>query len=144
MSTFSPQFKHEILRQYVAGDRAHSFAALANRYNIRGGKTTVQYWHSHWDGTVSSLERKEGSGRRVLLTPQQVNKLIVKPIRRANRNHVAIDYPEVKDLVEQKTGLSISARSVRRYGREAGGIRSSTTNPRTEQESNIIYIFTHY
>ena len=74
------------------------------------------------------------------LTPQQVEQLIVKPIHRANRDHVAIDYPEVKQLMEAKIGHSISARSIRRYGHDIGGIQMSSTIPRTEQESNIIRI----
>ena len=138
MVLFTPQFKHEILMQYVAGDRAHSFAALAQKYNIKGGKQTVQIWHSRWDGTAASLEQRISSGRRALLTPQQVERLIVKPIRRANREHVAINYPEVKELVEQTIGHAISARSIRRYGHDVGGVQSSSTIPRTEQESNTI------
>lgn len=134
MSKSSSQVKHDILREYVAGDRSHNFEALAHRYNIKGGKSLIRKWYSQWDGTVASLDRRTGSGRIALLTPKQVNKLIVKPIRRANRSHVAISYPELKESLEENITHSISTRSIRHYGHDAGGIRGKATIPRTEQE----------
>ena len=128
--------KHEILSQYVAGDRSHSFARLAQRYNILGGSSLLAKWYSSWNGTAASLERQTGQGRMARITPQQVNKLILKPIRRANRSHVAIDYPELKEVIEEKVGHPMSVRSIRRYGRDMGGVTAHTTIPRTQQELN--------
>jgi len=134
MVSYPSHLKHTILKEYVVGDRAHSFAALAHKYNIKGGKKLIQTWYAQWDGTASSLERRKGSGRRALLTQKQINKLIVKPIRRANQSHVAIEYPELKEAIVQEIGHPISARSIRRYGHDSGGVRASITTPRTEQE----------
>jgi transposase-like protein len=139
MANHTPQFKHNILMEYVAGSRTHGFAALARRYGIPGGASTLSKWYSHWDSTPHSLERREGSGSRTLLTPEQVQRYIVRPIRRKNQEHVAISYPELKENIEEKIGHSISVRSIRRHGREEGGIRYGTTQPRTEQERKCVY-----
>jgi transposase len=145
MVNYTPTFKHDILMQYVAGSRSHGFRALARRYGIQGGGSTLSKWYSHWDSTPQSLERREGSGRRTILTPQQVQRYIVRPIRRKNQDHVAITYPELKENIEEKIGHSISVRSIRRHGREEGGVRYRTTQPRTEQERKYIHnIRYHY
>lgn len=134
MVNYTPQFKNSILREYVAGSRGHGFLALAKRYNIRGGPMLVRRWYSQWNGTAASMERAQGSGRRAILTPTQVQRYIVRPIRRHNRSHTAIEYPELKEGIEQKTGQSISVRTIQRYGREEGGVSSGTTVARTENE----------
>jgi hypothetical protein len=134
MVKYTPAFKHQVLKEYAAGTRGHTFNDLASRYGIRGGKPLLSKWYKQWDGTESSMERHPGSGRRVLLTQRQVRRYIVKPIRRANKAHVAIDYPELKEGIEEKIGQTISLRSIQRYGKEQGGITSETTVAKTEQE----------
>ena len=138
MGKYVPQFKHEVLQKYTAGDRSHSFEALARRYKIRGGKSLIRKWYQRWNGTPQSLQRVEGSEKRARLTPEQVNKLIVKPFRRSNRVHVAIEYPELKASIEKKLGHTISLRTIQRYGLEAGKISSHTTIARTEKERKFI------
>ena len=134
MVKYTPEFKSKVLSEYCAGQRGHTFQALANRYNITGGKGVVQRWYSSWDGSFSSLRRKKGSGRQFLLNRKQVNKLIVKPITRANQSHVAIHYPELKEGLEQEIDHSISIQTIRRYGRKQGGIKSVRTTAKTENE----------
>jgi len=68
------------------------------------------------------------------LTPKQVERLIVKPIRRCNRNHVAVEYHELKDSVEQEVGHSVSLRTVQRYGLKEEKIHDESTIPRTDVE----------
>ena len=134
MVTYTAQFKHKILLEYTAGNRTGSFPVLAQQYNIKGGRRTLLRWYSHWDGTAASLERKSGSGRRRLLTPQQVKKYVVKPIRRCNKEHVAVDYPELKIAMEEEIHHEISVRSLRRYGKEEGDIKDEATIGKTNQE----------
>ena len=69
-----------------------------------------------------------------MLTPAQVARLIVKPIRRCNRNHVAVEYHELKEAVEQEVGHSVSMRTLRRYGKEEGNVHCESTIPRTPDE----------
>ena len=69
-----------------------------------------------------------------MLTPAQVARLIVKPIRRCNRNHVAVEYPELKERVEQEVGHSVSVRTIQRYGREEGKVQDQTTIARAPME----------
>ena len=140
MAKYTPQFKHEVLQQYTAGNRSHSFEALARRYKIRGGKSLIRKWYKRWNRTPQSLQGAEGSGRRGLLTPEQVKKFIKKPIRRSNRAHVTIEYPELKASVEEKLVHTISLRTIQRYGLEEGKISSHTTIPRTEKERKFILL----
>src|SRR6185437_16077306 len=72
MSHLSAEAKHHILLEYTPGDSTRSFAALARRHTIRGGKGTLSRWHSRWDRTPASLERKAGSGKTSLLSAEQV------------------------------------------------------------------------
>ena len=134
MVKFRPTFKHDILKQYTAGDRHHSFRALARRYSIPGGKSVIESWFHQWNGSPHSLERRRGTGRRALLTPKQVERLLVKPIRRCNRNHLAVEYPELREAVEHEVGHSVSLRTIQRYGKEKGGIHDQSTIPRTPEE----------
>ena len=50
MVKYTYQFKHEVLQQYTAGNRSHSFEALARRYKIRGGN------HLSGSGTKDGME----------------------------------------------------------------------------------------
>jgi len=130
----TPAFKHRILKEYCAGNRCSSFRSLARRFGISGGESVVRSWFRHWDGTPSSLKRKAGSGRRATLTPTQVERYIVKPIRRCNKNHVAVEYHDLQEVVEQKAGHSVSVRTIQRRGKEGSGIQFHSTIPRTPQE----------
>jgi len=134
MTRYTPAFKHTVLRAYCAGNRSHSFRALARRFKVPGGKSTISAWYRLWDGTSHSLERRHGSGRKALLTRKQVERLIVKPIRRCNRNHVAVEYHDLQEAVEEKVGHLVSLRTIQRQGKEAGGIQFHSTIPRTPEE----------
>jgi transposase-like protein len=137
MTRYTPAFKHAVLREYCAGNRSHSFRALARRFKVHGGKSTISAWYRLWNGTPHSLERRHGSGRKASLTREQVGRLIVKPIRRCNRNHVAVEYHDLQEAVEEKVTHPVSLRTIQRYGKEAGGIQFHSTIPRTPQERTI-------
>ena len=142
MVGFAPSFKHRILLEYSAGSRAHSFSSLARRYGIRGGHMTVSRWFGQWDGTPGSLKSRGGGGRKTTLktklktklNPKQLERYIIKPIRRANQHHVAIHYPELMDTIYKKTQVEVSLRTVQRYARGRAGVRGSRTCKRTEKE----------
>jgi transposase len=121
MPHLSAEAKHHILLEYAPHCSDRSFAALAQRHAIRGGKQTVQQWHSRWDGTAHSLERREGSGRQRSLSSRQVQQYVRAPILRANRAHRAVHYTELVDSVREKTGTDVSVRTLRRYGKEELG-----------------------
>ncbi len=127
--------KHHILLEYSPRCPSRSFAALARRHSIAGGKATVQKWHSRWDGTSRSLERKEGSGHAPLLTRAEVSRHVRTPILAANRAHRAVSYTELLPEVQRKTGKQLSIQTLRRYGREVLGARDKHTKERTADES---------
>ena len=137
MTKYTSVFKHAVLQEYCAGNRAHSFRALARRFKVHGGPSTICKWYRNWKGTQQSLERRAGSGRRTLLTPAQVERYIVKPIRRCNKNHVAVEYHDLKDDVEEKVGHSVSVRTLRRYGKEKSQVHFQHTIRRTPVERTL-------
>ena len=123
MSHLTPELKHEILTQYLPSSRDNNFGALARRYNIKGGKGTIQRWYARWDGTPASLEQRPGAGRPRLLSAAQIRDTIALSIRNRNRTHHAIYYTELLPTVRDRTGASVSLRTIQRYGKEI--VRSS-------------------
>ena len=104
MSELTPALKHHILQQYLPHSHENSFSALAARYNVKGGRRTVQRWLARWDGTPSSLEHKRGAGRPRLLSAAEVNENIHGPIPERNRSHHAVHYTDLVDPVEKEQG----------------------------------------
>lgn len=134
MPQLSSEAKHHILLEYAPHDQTRSFAALARRHNIDGGRRVLQYWYSQWNGTAASLNRKLGSGRARILSRAQVQQQVAKPILAANRGHRAISYTQLLPQVRDQTGENISLRTLQRYGKEDAGARSKTTTKRIEAE----------
>ena len=87
-----------------------------------------------WDGTAASLQRQPVSGRPRSPTPEEVQRYVITPIRRKNRAHVPILYSELQPAVEEQTGKKVSARTIRRYGKEEGGGRLAHGKKRTAEE----------
>lgn len=134
MKQFTPEQKHEILLEYSPRSTTHNFAALARRHAVAGGGRTIQNWFARWDGSAASLQRKQVSGRPRSLTSKEVQRHIIAPIRRKNRAHVPILYSELQPAVEERTGKTVSARTIRRYGKEEGGGRLTHGKKRTPEE----------
>jgi hypothetical protein len=109
MSEFTPALKHHILQQYLPHSPDNSFAALAKRYDVKGGKSTVQRWYARWDGTPRSLERKPGSGRPRALSSAEIRANIHQPIQSRNRSHRPVHYPELWQSTISTTGKSVSS-----------------------------------
>ena len=135
MSHLTPEFKHDILRQYLPSSHDNSFGALARHYNIKGGKRTIQRWYARWDGTPASLEQRAGAGRPRLLSSAQLRDTIAVPIRNRNRSHHAVHYTKLLPTVRDKTGTTVSLRTIRRYGKEIIRARDKSTRSRTAAES---------
>jgi transposase len=137
MTKYTPAFKDEVLREYCPGMRGHSFRALARRFKIRGGKSVVQCWYSRWKGTPQSLARKRGSGGRYVLTPDEVQRHILRPLEKRNQKHKAMHYTELKESVESAVGHSVSVRTIQRRAKEELGCKAKPTISRTELECKI-------
>jgi transposase len=114
---YTPHFIHNVLLQYKKGARGHGFEALANKFNILGGKKLVEYWYKKWDGTLSSLEKHSGGDRRSILT-QREEKLFIHDFIEKRSKSEAVNYPEVKVNVEKKTGKQMALRTVRTHGKD--------------------------
>jgi len=134
MSHLTPDFKHDILKQYLPHSRDNSFAALARRYNIKGGKGTIQRWYARWNGSPGSLEQRAGAGRPRLLSAAQIRDTIALPIRNRNRAHRAIHYTELLPTVRERTGTTVSLPTIQRYGKEIVRARDRSTRSRTAAE----------
>ena len=135
MKQLPPEQKHSILLEYIPRSTTHSFAAPAARHGVAGGGNTVQIWHQRWDGTAASLQRKEGGGRPRVLSEREVQQHVRAPILRANRAHKVVHYAAVVEEVKQKTGKQVSARTVRRYGKEELQVKQRRGKKRTAEES---------
>lgn len=133
MPHYSADFKHKVLQQYQAGQRGSGFRALAVRFAIEGGKSTVADWHSRWDGTVQSLRRTAGSGRKPILSEAQRQRFIVEPVRRSNRLHKPVHYASLRGALIAATRKQPSLRTVQRYGHNAA-VKQQRTKKRTAEE----------
>ena len=135
MPHLNAEAKHHILLEYAPHDTTRSFAALARRHAVKGGKQTVHGWHSRWDGTPASLQRKSGTGRARALSRAEVSRHVRAPILAANRAHRAISYTSLLPAVRAKTHSQISLRTLRRYGKEELKAKQMHTKKRTADES---------
>lgn len=142
MKSFTPELKHHILSQYEPYSRINSFQALARRYGVSGGESTIRKWHSHWNGDVSSMQHKSNARRPRKLTRAQVKRHVESRIVAANRRHEAIHYTTILPAVQAATHTDVSLRTIRRYGKEEANVKNKHTKKRTaaESESTLIYI----
>lgn len=140
MKHFTPQQKHEILLEYQPNSRAHSFAALAARHHVSGGKEVVRRWYHQWDHTVKSLNEKHRSGRPRILTKAEVQHHIAIPIRSNNRSHKPIHYNKLQPVVTAKIGKNISVRTIQRYGKQQLKGRQEHGKKRTANECKLLIL----
>lgn len=141
MNQLTPDFKHNILTQYLAHSHDNNFAALAARYRVNGGSRTIQRWYARWDGTPASLEHRKGAGRPRLLSSAQINDTIRTPIRNMNRAHHPVHYTNLLHPLRDRTGQSVSLRTIQRYGKEIVRARDMSTVTRTQQECQYKEIY---
>jgi len=134
MVKYTTTFKDHVLREYCPGNRGHSFGALARRFGITGCESVVRTWYHRWKGSPQSLARKPGSGGRYVLTSNQVERYILRPIERRNQQHQPVHYTQLKESVQTAVGHSVSLRTIQRRGKEMVGCRVQSTIPRTPQE----------
>jgi hypothetical protein len=116
---YTPQEIQSILEEHEPGVRGKGLKTLAKQHNIKGGHNLIKYWLSKWDGTVKSLEGMGGGDRRSILTDQEKKKHVDRFITKRSKKD-AVQYPEVKANIENKTGKDISIQTVRRIGHELG------------------------
>lgn len=130
--------KHLILTQYSPHQRGSGFGSLASRFGVAGGAGVIHRWYQRWNGTAASLKESSKSGRPRILNGREVTRYVELPIRRKNRSHVAVHYPELRESVQLRTGKNPSLRTIRRYGKEERGIRQKRTKKQTENECELI------
>jgi transposase len=113
---YSVDTKHFILQQYKRSKRGCGFQALAKKYGIHGGKHSLQYWYSIWDGTPNSLQKHTTSHKRRKLNEEQVQQHIRGYVECMNQQGDQVIYQDIKENVEQKTGQLIAYSTLARYG----------------------------
>lgn len=134
MKQLSAEAKHHILLEYTPHSSHGTFAALALRHEITGGKKVVRDWYERWDGTAASLLHRKGAGRPYILSKQLIARHIATPIRAANRSHRAIHYTQLMHSVSTKANKQLSLRTLQRYGKLILHAKNKHTTKRTEQE----------
>lgn len=134
MKQFPSEAKHAILLEYSPHTPSHSFAALAARHGIAGGRDVVRRWHKRWNGTPQSLQHSRGAGRPRVLSAREVQQHVRAPILRANRAHRSVHYPSVVRSACEKTGKSVSIQTIRRYGKKELEATQRRGKKRTAEE----------
>jgi transposase len=135
MKQLTAEQKHSILLEYSPRSTTHSFATLAARHGVTGGRRTVENWHQRWDGTPQSLQHRKGAGRPRMLTSREVEQHVRAPILRANRAHKPVHYSALLPPLQQKTGKQLTLRTLQRYGKKEVGARQKRGKKRTTEES---------
>jgi transposase len=133
---YDAPFKHRVLQYYKPGVRGHGARATASRFLLPDHSLVLQ-WAAQWDGTVESLERKVGSGRKRKLTHEESTTHIEEFVRKRNKAGISTSYKEVKAEVESKTGKTVSLRTVQRIGREDHNITNKFCTRKLAIESRI-------
>jgi hypothetical protein len=137
MPHFNATTKHHILLEYAPHERDHSFAALAARHSIAGGKRTVLRWWARWDGTSASLEEGMRTGRPRVLSAAQVRRHIAAPIRNANRAARPVRYTQLLPQVQAATGTQMAISTLKNYGKQELGAAHTRGKKRTAGESEF-------
>jgi transposase len=136
MPLLTPEFKQHVLQHYQEGVEGSGFNALAARFGMPGKGSTIRSWHSRWDGSIESLQRKPGGGRPRILSEQQVQRHIVQHIRRSNRLHKAVHYAPLRAQLIAATHKQPSLRTVQRYGHDVQ-VTQRRTKKRTAKERQL-------
>ncbi len=129
--------KQQILQEYQPGVRGKGFRALAKYHGIKGGHAAIRKWYKKWDGSKESLKKESGGDRRSILTEKEKKKEILGYIRKKARKD-AVNYPEVKENVEFKTGKKIKLRTVQRIGKDLEA-RSKKSKRKSPAEGQRFY-----
>lgn len=93
--TYDAEFQHKVLLEYRPHKRGHSFAALARKYHVIGGKSRVCKWFNRWNGTVASLRRIPSGGPKSILTAREKRAHILKFVEARNRSGVRVTWNHV-------------------------------------------------
>src|SRR4051794_18423202 len=112
---YDASFKQRVLLEYRPGRRGPGPKALAKRFKVKDEKS-IREWLAVWDGSVESLGRKEGSGRKRKLTHEEEETHIKKFVVERNREGKAVGYKDVVAEVQEQTGKDISLRTIQCIG----------------------------
>lgn len=134
MSSLTAQQKHDILIHCQSRGIGETDVSIARLHGASVTRQTIWRWRSRWDGTPQSLKHIDVSGRPHILTPTQIQRYISAPILAANREHRAINYSTLLRQIREKTGKSISLRTLQRIGKEQLEIKWKHTQIRTKDE----------
>lgn len=103
-------------------------------HDVHASRRSVESWKTHWNGTIASLQRKNGSGRPAILTRTEVQRHIAAPIRKLNRSAKKAKYTKIATAVRLKSGKQVSDRTIQRIGKEQLGGRHIKGKKRTAEE----------
>lgn len=131
---FTAEQKRSILSLYSTRRSDRSFSALARRFVVPGGKGTLSRWWKASNHNQLLLTHKKGQGRPRILNRSQVARYVHQPIRRKNRSHHGVHYPDLLPRIQQSTGKKVSIQTLRRYGKKDRGVKNMRTKKTTANE----------
>ena len=135
MKQLTPEQKHSILTHYSSRREGETLDQILRLHDVAASRSSVENWAHRWNGTIASLKHKAGAGRPRSLTPREVQQHITAPIRRSNRAARQVTYTKVAQQMRDKTGKSVSDRTVQRIGKTQLGARRTRGKKRTSEES---------
>lgn len=139
MKQISPQLKHSILTHYTSPLNHDSLPTILSLHGVSVSRQAVEYWRREWDGTATSLQHKKVGGRPHILNRNDVYQHITRTIRRKNRSFQKVKYSAIANQVREKTGKSVSDRTIRRIGKEELGAVKTKGRKRTAEECKCKY-----
>lgn len=120
---YSPEEKLRILSGVVPGSREHGFRATSKRFKVAGGKSVVARWFAHKE----DLADKRTSHRQQALSMAEKAQHIKQFIATANQAGKVVNYNDVQNEVQTKTGKLLSTKRLRAIGKNELGISFKKT-----------------
>jgi transposase len=136
---YDPSFKQRVLEWYEEQDPKPSWRAVAEHWRVKS-ENSVRQWYADWDGTVESLARKHGGGRKRKLTEEESKAHIKDFVIEKNREGKAVCYADAQKRVKEETGKDVSVRTVRRYGLKDHGLTYKWTTRKLKIEGSSAFL----
>jgi transposase len=134
----TPEFKRKVVAEYQPGIRGRGAMALAKRFRIKH-HSIIQKWVKESNSGNDSLEKKTHSNRKRKLSEKEIDQYVKQVVVKKNKERRHVDYKMVQEAVKRGTGKEIAMRTLRRYGRDVGGITGKQTSRKLDVEGICLF-----
>lgn len=117
---YPPKFKERVVGYRTSTNPTPSFRAVAEHFNIRGGKGLVK----RWCDAAAQGEKEETRGRKRKLTKEQVEEHILKHTQEQNKENNHVDFDTIHDHIQDILEVDLSISTVKKYAHDEAKITS--------------------